>query len=64
MKTIQPQQPFHLSLYAQASLEALVKEKLADRISIGGALGLFHYSDYRPSHDVGAWWSGSLTEGN
>jgi len=38
MKTIQPQQPFHLSLYAQASLEALVKEKLADRISIGGGL--------------------------
>jgi len=62
MKTIQPQQPSHLSLYAQACLEALVKEKLADRISIGGALGLFHYIDYRPSHDVDAWWSGSLTE--
>jgi hypothetical protein len=62
MKNIQPQRPSHLSPYAQACLEALVKENLADRISLGGALGLFHYLDYRPTHDVYAWWSESLTE--
>jgi len=25
-------------------------------------LGLFHYLDYRPTHDVDAWWSESPTE--
>jgi len=62
MKKIQPQQPSHLSLYAQACLKALVKEKIADRISLGGALGLFHYVDFRPTYDVDAWWSWALTE--
>ena len=40
----------------------LVKAGLASRISLGGALGLFHYLDYRPTHDVDAWWSDSVTE--
>lgn len=62
MKNIQPQKPSHLSIYAQVCLDALVKENLADRISLGGALGLFHYLDYRPTHDVDAWWSAPLTE--
>ena len=62
MKNIQPQQPSHLSPYARACLDALVKANLADRISLGGGLGLFHYLDYRPTHDVDAWWSESLTE--
>jgi hypothetical protein len=62
MKNIRPQQPSHLSPYARACLDALVKAKLADRISLGGGLGLFHYLDYRPTHDVDAWWSESLTE--
>jgi hypothetical protein len=38
MKNIQPKQPSHLSPYARACLDALVKAKLADRISLGGAL--------------------------
>jgi len=62
MKNIQPQQPSHLSPYARACLDALVKANLADRISLGGALGLFHYLDYRPTHDVDAWWSEWVTE--
>ena len=62
MKNISPQQPSHLSPYARACLDALVKANLAERISLGGALGLFHYLDYRPTHDVDAWWSESLTE--
>ena len=61
MKNIQPHQPSHLSPYARACLDALVKAGLASRISLGGALGLFHYLDYRPTHDVDAWWSDSLT---
>ncbi|MGA2489933.1 MAG: nucleotidyl transferase AbiEii/AbiGii toxin family protein [Anaerolineales bacterium] len=62
MKSIQPQQPSNLSTYARACLEALVKANLAVRISLGGALGLLHYLDYRPTHDVDAWWSESVTE--
>src|SRR6266508_4630939 len=63
MKNIQPRQPSHLSPYTRACLDALVKENLADRISLGGAFGLYQYVDYRPTHDVDAWWSESLTEG-
>jgi len=62
MKNIRPQQPSHLSPYARTCLDALVTANLAERISLGGGLGLFHYLDYRPTHDVDAWWSESLTE--
>jgi hypothetical protein len=62
MKNIQPQQPSHLSPYARVCLEALVTANLANQISLGGALGLFHYLDYRPTHDVDAWWSEIITE--
>ncbi|MCQ3936160.1 MAG: hypothetical protein DPW18_03830 [Chloroflexi bacterium] len=62
MKTIQPQQPSHISPFARACLNALVNANLADCISLGGGLGLFHYLDYRPTHDVDAWWSDSVTE--
>jgi hypothetical protein len=62
MKTIIPQKPSQLSPYARACLEGLVRENLAGRISIGGGFGLFHYIDYRVTHDVDAWWSDSLTE--
>jgi hypothetical protein len=64
MQKIQPQKPSHLSIYAQACLSALVQAGLADSISLGGALGLFHYLDYRPTNDVDAWWSDSATESN
>jgi hypothetical protein len=62
MKEIYPKQPSHLSGYAEACLKTLVRADLADRISIGGALGLFHYVDYRPTQDVDAWWSQTVTE--
>ncbi|MBM3124024.1 MAG: hypothetical protein FJZ87_03010 [Chloroflexi bacterium] len=62
MKNIQPRRPSDLSPYTQACLEALVNAHLADCISLGGALGLFHYFDYRPTHDADAWWSESATQ--
>jgi len=61
MKHIKPQQPSHLSPYTRACLEASVKANFAERISLGGALGLFHYLDYRSTHDVDAWSSESLS---
>ncbi len=62
MKTITPKQPVHLSKYAKECLEALVAANLANTISLGGAFGLFHYFDYRPTHDVDAWWAEDVTE--
>lgn len=36
---------------------------LAGAVSIGGALGLLHYCDYRPTHDVDAWWTDQADPG-
>ena len=62
MKPIQPRQPSQVSPYVRACLEALLRAGVSERISIGGAFGLCHYIDYRLTHDVDAWWHGSLTE--
>ena len=51
--------PSQLSLYAERTLRALSEESLGHKISLGGALGLQHYLDYRPTHDVDAWWDPS-----
>jgi hypothetical protein len=59
---LQPQRPTHLTHYAEICLEALSAEALGDRITLGGALGLLHYLDYRPTHDVDAWWNPATTE--
>ena len=61
--TRQPRRPEHLSSYAEACLQALSSNGLGDRISLGGALGLLHYLDYRPTHDADAWWDTSITDG-
>jgi len=51
-----PKLPAHLTEYARICLQALVDARLGKKISLGGALGLLHYLDYRPTHDVDAWW--------
>jgi len=56
-----PRRPIHLPDHAEECLQALVSEGLAETISLGGALGLLHYLDYRPTHDVDAWWSDTTT---
>mgnify|MGYP005605608353 CR=1 FL=1 len=61
MKSVQPKQPTDLSPFARACLDALVKADLAKHISLGGAFGLFHYLDFRSTHDVDAWWSDDAT---
>ncbi len=53
--------PAHLSAYAEACLQALARRGLGDKLSLGGGLGLLHYLDYRPTHDVDAWWDRSAT---
>ncbi len=56
-----PRRPSYLSDYAQVCLQDLAEGGLGDKISVGGALGLLHYLDYRPTHDVDAWWDASAT---
>jgi hypothetical protein len=61
INSLQPHRPSHIPDYAELSLQALVTHGLSDRISLGGAFGLLHYLDYRPTHDVDAWWDPSTT---
>lgn len=51
-----PARPAHLSVYAEACLQALARQGWGEYLSLGGGLGLLHYLDYRPTHDVDAWW--------
>jgi hypothetical protein len=59
--TTQPTRPTQLSKYAEASLEALAAAGLGHKLSLGGALGLQHYLEYRVTHDVDAWWEATAT---
>jgi hypothetical protein len=52
----QPTRPSHIPDYAVDCLTALADNGLGYTISLGGAFGLLHYLDYRPTHDVDAWW--------
>ena len=52
----EPCTPSSLSGHARECLRALAEGHLGERFSLGGALGLLHYLDYRTTHDVDAWW--------
>jgi hypothetical protein len=58
---LKPRRPTNIPSYAETCLRALVANGLNDKISLGGAFGLLHYLDYRPTHDVDAWWDASAT---
>ena len=55
------QRPKLVSEYAQACLETLAASGYGRLISLGGAFGLAHYFEYRPTHDVDAWWVEPVT---
>ncbi len=58
---MQPDRPRHTPEHADLCLEALVAEDLGEKISLGGAFGLLCYHDYRPTHDIDAWWQPETT---
>jgi ribosomal protein RSM22 (predicted rRNA methylase) len=58
-----PRPPSHLSGYGEICLQALADAGLGDKISLGGALGLLYYYDYRPTYDVDAWWVDATEQG-
>lgn len=53
--------PANVQPYARLCLEAIAAAGLGGSISIGGALGLSHYLEYRTTHDVDAWWTDAAT---
>ncbi len=53
--------PKNIPEYAKVTLENLAARNLGDKFSLGGAFGLLHYHDYRPTHDVDAWWRNDVT---
>ncbi len=61
---MEPRRPTHIPEYAEACLQALAARGLGSKLSLGGALGLLHYLDYRPTHDVDAWWSDLIAPGD
>lgn len=50
-----------MSEYAEECLRALADRGMGERVSVGGALGLLHYIDYRATRDVDAWWMDDVT---
>jgi hypothetical protein len=46
---------------AERCLEALAARQLGHRISVGGAVGLLHFLDYRSTNDLDAWWQTEAT---
>ncbi len=58
---MQPDRPRHTPEHADLCLEALVSANLGEKISLGGAFGLLCYLDYRPTHDIDAWWQSETT---
>ncbi len=61
MPTRNPVRPARIPIYAEDCLTALASAGLGQAISLGGAFGLLHYLDHRPTHDVDAWWSESVS---
>lgn len=48
--------PSHIDPLADQVLELLAGAPEAGEIVIGGYLALQHHLDYRPTHDIDAWW--------
>lgn len=48
--------PRNLPLFARACLEKLAEAGHGGSISIGGAIGLSYYIEYRSTADLDAWW--------
>lgn len=55
--------PAGLSEFAEVTLRSVADAGLGQKLSLGGALGLQHYLEYRSTHDVDAWWHPSATPG-
>lgn len=59
-----PKRPDALDPLAVDLLERLRHYPEAERLILGGHFALKHYLDYRPTHDVDAWWPSDASESN
>jgi hypothetical protein len=58
---MEPKRPINIPAYSDICLRALNEQNLGSKISLGGAFGLMHYFEYRPTYDVDAWWDSAAT---
>ena len=58
---MEPKRPANLDEYADLCLKTLAEQGLGRLVSIGGAVGLAHFLDYRRTHDLDAWWRPEAT---
>lgn len=58
MKFVTPEVPESLDALAADALSRLCGNPAVASLVIGGGVALKHYSDFRPTHDVDAWWVG------
>ena len=56
LSVVEPKLPKEISPFARSCIDALALNGLGRHLSIGGAFGLAHYHEYRPTYDVDAWW--------
>jgi len=54
--SVEPRKPARLDPLAERILSELSRDRAAAEIVLGGYLALQHYSDYRRTHDIDAWW--------
>lgn len=61
MQNPSPQRPRQLDPLALELLEGLAGHAAARAFVLGGYFALKHYWDYRPTHDVDAWWDSAAS---
>jgi predicted nucleotidyltransferase component of viral defense system len=61
LPVLKPKPPKLVSEHARSCLTALVKNGFGGKISLGGGFGMAYYYEYRPTHDVDAWWEDDAT---
>lgn len=61
MDDVGPKVPKTLDPIAREVLDRLRGTDVARSLILGGGVALAHYADFRPTHDVDAWWVGSAS---
>ncbi len=56
--------PKSLNEFAKVCLETLSKSTLGQFITLGGAVGLSLYHEFRTTKDIDAWWTLDVSENN
>jgi hypothetical protein len=63
MDDAKPKIPAYIDPLGTAILLKLHRNPAMSGVILGGGFALQHYHEFRPSHDIDAWWSDAPTEG-